>query len=54
MVQRRRYATRAELLDILYAEVGSVTGPGSVLDVLAAHGVNLDELVKVTVEEDVP
>lgn len=54
MVQRRRYASRAEVLDILIREVGDVTSPSSVLDVLAEHGVDLDALVKITVDEQLP
>lgn len=54
MVKRRRFATRAELEDLLARTVGSVTHPSSVLDVLDEHGVNLDQLVKIEVDEDVP
>ena len=55
MTQRRRYATRAELTARL-AEY-TVIPPqivGDVLEALAADGVNIDQLVKITVTEDLP
>lgn len=54
-VQRHRYATRDELADLVEHEV-STTGAGPVADVfdaLATLGVDLGQLVRITVDEDV-
>jgi hypothetical protein len=49
--QRRRYATRDELVDLLADAVSDVASPRSVVDHLAALGVDVDALVKITVRE---
>ncbi|NAE18075.1 hypothetical protein [Enterococcus hirae] len=57
MVQRRRYATRAELTELVEREfVRPLVGEPveAVLDVLAQHDVDLDALVKITVDEPLP
>lgn len=60
MVQRNRYANRAELTDLLAEHINTETSEtvdeaavGAVLQALTQHGVNVEALVKVTVDEDV-
>lgn len=60
MVQRNRYADRAELTALLAGHINTQTGDtvdevvvDAVLRALTWHGVNVDALVKVTVDEDV-
>jgi hypothetical protein len=50
--QRRRYATRDELIDLLADAVSDVASPRSVVDHLAEMGVDVNALVKITVQED--
>ena len=53
MPQRRRYATRAELVTLLVERTAISEGLiGAVLEALAAEGVTVDQLVKITVQED--
>jgi hypothetical protein len=51
MARVRRYATRGELEQILVGELGDVTHPSSVLDALTERGANVEQLVKVIVDE---
>lgn len=58
MVQRNRYANRAELLELLSEEPAVVANTtteavDAVMDALANLGVNVETLVKITVDEDV-
>lgn len=60
MAQRQRYATRLELIGLLATHVRRVAprvvqpigATEAVLDALTAQGVDVDALVKITVEED--
>lgn len=60
MVQRNRYATRAELVALLSEHINTQTGDtvdeiavDAVLQALVQHGVNVETLVKTMVDEDV-
>lgn len=60
MPQRRRYATRDELITMLAEHVNintsdtiNETSVAAVLDALEEHGVSHESLVKVSVVEDV-
>ena len=60
MVQRNRYATRAELVTLLSEHINTQTGDtvdelavDAVLQALVQHGVNVEALVKTMVDEDV-
>jgi hypothetical protein len=60
MPQRRRYATRAELVTLVAEHVDTTTGDldefaiGIVLSALEAHGVDPAALVQITVDEPEP
>ena len=55
MAQRRRYATRAELVDLITQDLGEApVHPEDVLDVLDQRGVDFAALVQVTVDEPLP
>lgn len=53
MPQRRRYATREELGDLLAQHLDGQPTREEIVEALAVLGVNVDALVKVTVDEDV-
>jgi hypothetical protein len=60
MPQRHRYANRAELVALLAEHINTQTGDSvdettvdSVLQALVQHEVNVEALVKTTVDEDV-
>lgn len=60
MVQRNRYANRAELTDLLTEHINTQTSDtvdetavDAVLQALVQHGVIVEALVKTTVDEDV-
>lgn len=60
MPQRRRYATRDELVALLAGHINASTSDvvdetsvSAVLDALAQHGAATETLVKITVDEDV-
>lgn len=54
MVQRRRYATRDELVQMLVDRGADQAAITTLLDMLAEFGVDPDALVKITVGEPEP
>jgi hypothetical protein len=53
MAQRRRYATRVELAEMLASVLSGQPAPDEVIEALAQLGAPVDTLVKITVDEDV-
>jgi hypothetical protein len=53
MPQRRRYATRDELVQMLVDRSADRESVERLLDMIAEFGVDLGALVKITVDEDV-
>lgn len=51
MPKRQRYATREELAELLASRLSGQPAPAELVEALAALGVNVDALVKITVDE---